>query len=94
MGGHDGYPASSGNTALTTTQAPTPTLVAAYPTHQNAIDIFQDQWSTKMPAQTGLIAKPGRAALVTIRRVPRCFDLHAALGAMFCCIFQFQGSNS
>jgi Leucine-rich repeat (LRR) protein len=31
---------------------------------------------------------------VTIRRVPRCFDLHAVLGAMFCCFFQFQGSNS
>jgi len=31
---------------------------------------------------------------VTIRRVPRLFDLHAALGAMFCCFFQFQGSNS
>ena len=31
---------------------------------------------------------------VTIRRVPRLFDLHAVLGAMFCCFFQFQGSNS
>jgi transposase-like protein len=31
---------------------------------------------------------------VTIRRVPHLFDLHAALGAMFCCFFQFQGSNS
>jgi hypothetical protein len=31
---------------------------------------------------------------VSIRRVPRCFDLHAVLGAMFCCFFQFQGSNS
>lgn len=32
--------------------------------------------------------------IVTIRRVPRLFDLHAALGAVFCCFFQFQGSNS
>jgi uncharacterized protein with ParB-like and HNH nuclease domain len=31
---------------------------------------------------------------VTIRRVPHLFDLHAVLGAMFCCFFQFQGSNS
>ena len=31
---------------------------------------------------------------VTIRRVPRYFDLRAALGAMFCCFFQFHGSNS
>lgn len=31
---------------------------------------------------------------VTIRRIPHLFDLHAALGAMFCCFFQFQGSNS
>jgi hypothetical protein len=31
---------------------------------------------------------------VSIRRVPHLFDLHAALGAMFCCFFQFQGSNS
>ena len=31
---------------------------------------------------------------VTIRRVPHFFDLHAVLGAMFCCFFQFQGSNS
>ncbi len=31
---------------------------------------------------------------VIIRRVPRLFDLHAVLGAMFCCFFQFQGSNS
>jgi hypothetical protein len=32
--------------------------------------------------------------IVTIRRVPRLSDLHAVLGAMFCCFFQFQGSNS
>ena len=31
---------------------------------------------------------------VTIRRVPRLFDLHAVPSAMFCCFFQFQGSNS
>jgi hypothetical protein len=31
---------------------------------------------------------------VTIRRVPHLFDLHAVPGAMFCCFFQFQGSNS
>jgi hypothetical protein len=34
------------------------------------------------------------AGSVTNRRVPRLFDLHAVLGAMFCCFFQFQGSNS
>jgi transposase InsO family protein len=36
----------------------------------------------------------GSQYCVTIRRVPHLFDLHAALGAMFCCFFQFQGSNS
>ena len=41
------------------------------------------------------IVNPRMAAFtVTIRRVPRLFDLHAVLGAMFCCFFQFQGSNS
>jgi hypothetical protein len=31
---------------------------------------------------------------VSIRRVPRLFDLHAVPSTMFCCFFQFQGSNS
>ena len=39
-------------------------------------------------------AQRAGAIVVTIRRVPRLFDLHAVLGAMFCCFFQFQGSNS
>jgi hypothetical protein len=38
--------------------------------------------------------RPTLKLWVTIRRVPRCFDLHPVLGFMFCCIFQFQGSNS
>ncbi len=36
----------------------------------------------------------GGYPFVTIRRVPRLFDLHAVPIAMFCCFFQFQGSNS
>jgi hypothetical protein len=45
------------------------------------------------------VGKPGiqvkdRLTKVSIRRIPRLFDLHGVPGAMFCCFFQFQGSNS
>jgi hypothetical protein len=47
------------------------------------------------PRKVPLMYKANDVTLkVTIRRVPRLFDLHAVLGAMFCCFFQFQGSNS
>ena len=42
-----------------------------------------------------ITAKSGTCfTIVTIRRAPHLFDLHAVLGAMLCCFFQFQGSNS
>jgi len=46
------------------------------------------------PNPQQLIPAPKVIRLVTIRRVPRLFDLHALPDAMFRCFFQFQGSNS
>jgi hypothetical protein len=43
---------------------------------------------------SGIIYVIRHGLLVTIRRIPRLFDLHAVPGAMFCCFFQFQGNNS
>jgi hypothetical protein len=45
-------------------------------------------------SQCGAIKTRMQGSSVTIRRIPRLFDLHAVAGAMFCCFFQFQGSNS
>jgi transposase len=65
---------------------------AAYGPHKTLYNRFV-RWS-RLGVFDRIFAALAAEGGVIIRRVPRLFDLHAVLGAMFCCFFQFQGSNS
>jgi len=45
------------------------TYVKTAPDPQSVIDIFADEWSSKMPENSGLISKPGSAALFSDARI-------------------------
>lgn len=43
--------------------------VLSEPSDQNVLDIFQGEWSSRLPDETGLVTKPGAAALFEDARV-------------------------
>ena len=56
--------------------------VTAAPSGQSAIDIFDGEWSSKLPAGSGLVSRPGKAALFEDARITWLSGLVGGFGNM------------
>src|SRR5699024_4562235 len=60
-------------------------FVSTLPTDQTIIDIFQGEWSSAFPADSGLIAKPGFAQLFADHRIEFADAILGPLDGMSIC---------